>query len=76
MEKSKTYHRIKFSARVVRDALNKAMQSFNSKPDRTYCSAAGHDESWRFDDLEEFFASYSSTTGIFYVPAAGRGWCQ
>jgi hypothetical protein len=62
MQKEKKYHQTKFSARLVRQALEKCRSLFTGKETVAITSLEGKGETWFFDSVDEFFAAYAGPT--------------
>lgn len=58
MEKRKTYHRVTFSARLIRKAIDACATITSTKAETISLSTTFGDEEWGFDALDEFFAQY------------------
>jgi predicted nucleotide-binding protein len=60
MQKSKNYHGVKFSARILRAAIEKSRSMAGTEePTITLLGCARRDESWEFDNVDEFLAMYA-----------------
>jgi predicted nucleotide-binding protein len=60
LQKKKEYPGVKFSARAIRAAIDKCNELVGKKATRPSFNVTVADESWEFDDLDEFLTAYSN----------------
>ena len=60
MQKRKNYKGVKFSARAIRAAMDKCNELVGKKATDPSFTVTVGDESWGFDDLDEFLTSYGN----------------
>jgi predicted nucleotide-binding protein len=61
MDKRKAYNNIKFSARTLRKAIETCRSTANGKTEKLHtASVTVANETWGFDNIEEFLTSYAS----------------
>lgn len=72
MEKKKSYPKIRFSAKVIRNAIGRMEEIIGAgEQPRTFYSVAKDGERWKYDNFDEFLASYQApdtrSAGVDYA---------
>jgi len=73
MQKSKRYKRIKFSSRLILQAIEYCRANSTNKEkgeDRQQSTTTINDEQWTFDNLGEFVTSYSNDNVNWPAPGS------
>lgn len=76
MKKDKEYFNTRFSADVLRDAMQvtrERAERANVELDRTQLKVDHDDSSWHYDTVNEFFADFRKYSGYVYFSIYGNG---